>query len=305
MPASRPRLPVAALVAVALLGASRQSPNQRHQAPDLIARLLPEVVSLSVTTYTKTPAVATNMASQLSIKQEKTQASGFIIDPSGVIVTNRHAIADAADVIVVLNDTTRLRATLLAAAGHSDIALLKVDADRLLPAVTFGDSDKLRPGDPVFLIGNPFGLASTVTAGIVSALDRNTPESQSNSFIQIDAALNRGNSGGPVFNAAGEVIAIGTALYSAGTDRIRRPRLRHSRQRCAIRHPPPACRGPCQPRLDRRPRAAGHRRYSRRGRPYGAEGITDRINRARGRRRHTRRAGRPEHRRCHPQGRRR
>lgn len=187
-------------------------------AADVIAGVLPEAVNISVTNIEKTPLVAGNMASHPSVKQEQAEAAGFIIDPSGLIVTNRHAVADAADIIVILHDGTRLRGTVLASASQIDLALLQVHADRPLPAARFGDSDKMRPGDPVFLIGNPFGLESTVTSGIVSAVDRNTTQSESTSFMQIDAPLNRGNSGGPVFNAKGEVIAVGTALLSAGAD---------------------------------------------------------------------------------------
>ena len=154
------------------------------------------------------------MTSQPSIKRGETQASGFIIDPSGLIVTNRHAVADAADIMVMLDDGTKLAGRMLAAAPQSDIALLKVDADRPLPSVRFGDSNELRPGDTVYVVGNPFGFGSTVTSGIVSALDRDMPESGAGSFIQIDAALNHGSSGGPVLDLRGEVVAISTALYS-------------------------------------------------------------------------------------------
>lgn len=185
---------------------------------DLLATILPESVNISVLNIEKTPVVSSNMASRPSVKQEKAEAAGFIIDPSGLIVTNRHAVADAADIFVTLYDGTRLRGTVVAAATQSDIALLQVHADRPLAAARFGDSDKIRPGDRVFLIGNPFGLASTVTSGIVSAVDRNTTQSESTSFMQIDASLNKGNSGGPVFNAKGEVVAVGTALLSASGD---------------------------------------------------------------------------------------
>ena len=217
MLALRSHLSFVSIVLLAV-GASAAAAQPAASTADLIAGLLPEVVNISVTTYVKTSAVAGNITNQPSIAEKRTQASGFVIDPSGIIVTNRHAVADAADITVILNDTTQLRATLLATAEQSDIALLAVRADRPLMPVTFGDSDKVHPGDSVFMIGNPFGLASTVTAGIISALGRSTTESESNSFIQIDAALNRGNSGGPVFNARGEVIAVGTALFSAGSD---------------------------------------------------------------------------------------
>lgn len=209
---------VVAMTLLASLGLSPAIGQPAASSADLIATLLPKVVNLSVTKYAKTPAAAGNMSSQPSIKEEKTQASGFIIDPSGLIVTNRHAVSDAGDITVILDDGTHLQGRVVAAATQSDIALLQVDAGRSLPSAEFGDSDKLRPGDSVYVIGNTFGLGSTVTSGIVSALDRNTLESEASSFIQIDAAINRGNSGGPVFNARGEVIAVGTALYSTSPD---------------------------------------------------------------------------------------
>lgn len=216
MPAPRSCLSLSRvlLAAVALLAFPPAFGQPATSSADLITGLLPEVVNLSLTKYEKAPAAPGNMTSQPSVTQERTQASGFIIDPSGIIVTNRHAVSDAGDIMVILDDGTHLRGTVLAAAPQSDIALLKVNADRPLQSVRFGDSDKLRPGDPVYVIGNPFGFGSTVTSGIVSALDRETPESGAGSFIQIDAALNRGNSGGPVFNPRGEVVAISTALYS-------------------------------------------------------------------------------------------
>ncbi len=220
MPALRSclRLTGVALVAVVLLGLSPAIGQPTGSSAKMIAALLPEVVNLSVTKYDKPPAATGNMISQPSIKEDKAQASGFIIDSSGLIVTNRHAVGDAAEITVTLNDGTRLRGTVLTAVTQSDIALLKVNAERPLPSVKFGDSDKLCPGDPGYVIGNPFGFDSTITSGIVSALDRDMPESETGSFIQTDAALNRGNSGGPIFNQHGEVIAISTALYSAAPD---------------------------------------------------------------------------------------
>jgi serine protease Do len=207
------RLSPVVLVGIVLLGFSPVH-CQTSAGGEMIGALLPEVVNLSVTRYQRTNADAGNIAGQPLITREKTQASGFIIDPSGIIVTNRHAVSGAADIIVTLDDGTRLSGTALAEAPQSDIALLKVDAARQLPSAGFGNSDELLPGDPVYVIGNPFGFGSTVTSGIVSALDRDTPESGAGSFIQIDAALNRGNSGGPVFDLHGKVVGISTALYS-------------------------------------------------------------------------------------------
>ncbi len=157
------------------------------------------------------------MASQPTIAHT-THSSGFFVTSSGLIVTNRHAIAGVSEISVTLHDTTKLNACVLATAAQSDIAVLKVDFASPVAAVKFGDSDRIRPGDPVFVIGNPLGHGNTVTAGIVSALDRNSAESQFGSFFQIDAALNQGNSGGPVFNADGEVVGVATALFSPGAD---------------------------------------------------------------------------------------
>ncbi len=140
--------------------------------------------------------------------------SGFIVDPSGIIVTNNHVIDGADEITVTLQDNTTLKATLLGKDDHEDVAVLQVHADKPLPAVHFGDSDGSRVGDWVLAIGNPFGLGGTVTAGIVSARGRDIQQGPYDDFIQTDAAINRGNSGGPLFNMAGDVIGINTAIYS-------------------------------------------------------------------------------------------
>jgi len=140
--------------------------------------------------------------------------SGFIIDPSGLVVTNNHVIADADEVTVILNDGTRLKAEILGRDTKVDLALLKVKADHPLPAVAFGNSDKLRLGEWVVAIGNPFSLGGTVTAGIISARNRDINSGPYDNYIQTDAAINRGNSGGPLFNLDGEVIGINTAIIS-------------------------------------------------------------------------------------------
>jgi len=140
--------------------------------------------------------------------------SGFIIDPSGIIVTNNHVIEGADEITVTLQDNTMLKATLIGRDDHEDIAVLQVHADKKLPAVHFGDSDISRVGDWVLAIGNPFGLGGTVTAGIISARGRDIQQGPYDDFIQTDAAINRGNSGGPLFNMAGDVVGINTAIYS-------------------------------------------------------------------------------------------
>jgi serine protease Do len=140
--------------------------------------------------------------------------SGFIIDPSGLVVTNNHVIEGADEITVTLQDNTSLKAKVLGRDETGDIALLQVKTDKQLPAVQFGDSDAERVGDWVLAIGNPFGLGGTVTAGIVSARGRDIHQGPYDDFIQTDAAINRGNSGGPLFNMDGQVIGMNTAIYS-------------------------------------------------------------------------------------------
>lgn len=142
--------------------------------------------------------------------------SGFVVDAEqGIVVTNNHVIADADDIEVNFSDGTTLKATLVGTDTKTDIAVLKVDPKgHKLTAVKFGDSNKMRIGDWVMAIGNPFGLGGTVTVGIVSARNRDINSGPYDDFIQTDAAINRGNSGGPLFNMVGEVIGINTAIIS-------------------------------------------------------------------------------------------
>ncbi len=147
-------------------------------------------------------------------RRSQSLGSGFIIDASGYVVTNNHVIADADEINVILQDNTSLRATVVGRDQRTDLALLKVEPTRPLTAVRFGNSDTARVGDWVLAIGNPFGLGGTVTAGIVSARGRSIGQGPYDNFIQTDASINRGNSGGPLFNMAGEVIGINTAIYS-------------------------------------------------------------------------------------------
>jgi len=140
--------------------------------------------------------------------------SGFIIDAAGYIVTNNHVIANAEKVTVIFQDNSRHTAKVIGRDEKTDIALLQVDTGRELPYVTWGNSDNAKFGDWVVAVGNPFGLGGTVTAGIVSALGRNINEGPYDDFLQIDAPINRGNSGGPTFDLHGRVIGINTAIYS-------------------------------------------------------------------------------------------
>jgi serine protease Do len=140
--------------------------------------------------------------------------SGFVIDPSGIVVTNNHVIADADEITVVFNDGTKLKAEIVGRDQKTDLAVLRIKPDKPLKAVKFGDSDKLRIGDWVVAIGNPFGLGGSVTAGIVSARNRDINSGPYDNYIQTDAAINRGNSGGPLFNLDGEVVGVNTAIIS-------------------------------------------------------------------------------------------
>lgn len=203
---------------------------------DLAAKLLPSVVNISTTQIQKKtnekdgpqiPRFPEGSPFQDFFKEffdrqqrETPQrratslGSGFIIASSGFVVTNNHVIAGADEITVTLHDDTKLEAKLIGRDAKTDLALLKVEPKKPLTAVSFGDSGKSRVGDWVVAIGNPFGLGGTVTAGIVSARQRDINSGPYDDFIQTDASINRGNSGGPMFNLAGEVIGINTAIYS-------------------------------------------------------------------------------------------
>ncbi|MFN7102790.1 MAG: Do family serine endopeptidase [Pseudorhizobium sp.] len=140
--------------------------------------------------------------------------SGFVIDPSGFVVTNNHVIEDADDIEVVFPNGTKLKATLVGTDPKTDLSVLKVEPEAPLTSVRFGDSRQMRIGDWVMAIGNPFGLGGSVTLGIISARGRNINAGPYDNFIQTDAAINKGNSGGPLFNMRGEVIGINTAIIS-------------------------------------------------------------------------------------------
>ena len=146
--------------------------------------------------------------------QEKTIAlgSGFVIDPTGHVVTNNHVVANAEKVTVTFQDNSQHPVKVVGRDPRTDIALLKIETKQRLPFVTWGNSDDAKVGDWVVAVGNPFGLGGTVTAGIVSALGRNINEGPYDDFLQIDAPINRGNSGGPTFDLHGQVIGINTAI---------------------------------------------------------------------------------------------
>jgi serine protease Do len=154
----------------------------------------------------KSPTVIQNQTIQTSI------GSGFIISQDGFIATNNHVIDGAKEIIVGLNEGKKYKAKIIGKDKKTDLALLKIDAEKPLPFVEFGDSSKARIGDWVLVIGNPYGLGGSLSVGIVSANNRSV--NQGENFIQTDAAINKGNSGGPMFNIKGEVIGVNTALFS-------------------------------------------------------------------------------------------
>ncbi len=145
---------------------------------------------------------------------QQAMGSGFIIDSSGLIVTNNHVIEKAVSINVILTDNRSFKATLIGRDQKTDLALIKIDVGEDLPTVSWGDSNKAKVGNWVLAIGNPFGLVNTVTAGIISARARDISVGPFDDFIQTDAAINRGNSGGPLFNLDGEVIGVNTAIFS-------------------------------------------------------------------------------------------
>ena len=193
---------------------------------DLAEKLMPSVVNISTSTTVVTNSNPLpfqfppgspfeDMFKEFGTPQERKSAalgSGFIIDENGIVVTNNHVIQDADDIIVRVNGDQEYKAKVLGADPLMDIAVLQLETDEKFKPVGFGDSDKARIGDWVLAIGNPFGLGGTVTAGIISARNRSIGLSRYEDFIQTDASINSGNSGGPLFDMEGNVIGINTAI---------------------------------------------------------------------------------------------
>jgi serine protease Do len=195
---------------------AQQAPAPLPDQAELVSGLLPTVVVINAfmvgkssadATSTDTPAAASNRPKPL-------QGAGLIIDPGGVILTNYHTVAGGTDMHVTFSDGTRSPGRILAIAPRMDLALVKVETQHPLRTVHWADSDKVRIGEPVFAMGNALGEGLSVTAGIVSALDRNIKETPYDDLIQTDAAINHGSSGGPLFNRRGEAIGVNTALLS-------------------------------------------------------------------------------------------
>ena len=241
----------AALAAVTVLGLALAqpilvAPAAARDAPesfaDLVDKLMPTVVNITTTQNVPQQGQRLRDMPQLppgspfeelfkeffdkkggeqAQRRGTSLGSGFIIDGEGYVITNNHVIQGAEDITVILRDDTQLKAKLIGADARVDLAVLKVEPPnkKPLPAIKFGDSDKTRVGDWVVAIGNPFGLGHSVTAGIISARGRSLSNESLDDYLQTDAAINKGNSGGPLFNTEGEVIGVNTAIYSpSGTN---------------------------------------------------------------------------------------
>ena len=152
--------------------------------------------------------------SQPPQRRSNSLGSGFVIDAAGIVITNNHVIADASEITVIFNDGQRLKAELVGRDAKVDIAVLRVKPEKPLKAVKFGESGKIRVGDWVMAVGNPFGLGGTVTVGILSARNRNINSGPYDDYLQTDASINKGNSGGPLFAMNGEVVGVNTAILS-------------------------------------------------------------------------------------------
>ncbi|WP_424140592.1 DegQ family serine endoprotease [Roseomonas chloroacetimidivorans] len=197
---------------------------------DLVARVRPAVVTITMTARTEAEAGMSPFppgspqdrmfrryfggGDDVPARQVRGLGSGFIVDADGHIVTNNHVVDGATEVKVTLDDGRELPARIVGRDPRTDLALLKVDAGAPLPFLNLGDSDRARPGDWVIAVGNPFGLGGTVTAGILSARGRDIHSGPYDDFLQIDAPINRGNSGGPLFALDGTVIGVNTAIFS-------------------------------------------------------------------------------------------
>jgi S1-C subfamily serine protease len=202
-------LSVLAFVTLALPGTSTSARIMEVGDAAIVRRASPAVVNIA-----EWKVHAATQPDQ-SPRRVKVYASGFVIDPSGIIVTNKHVIDGALDMQVIFSNGDRVPARLLAAAAMLDLAVVKVDVGHPLPALKWANSDALRIGDPVLTMGNPLGLGMSVSAGIVSALNRNLHDTPFDDYIQTDAAINRGNSGGPLLDTRGRLIGMNTAIASS------------------------------------------------------------------------------------------
>jgi len=207
------------------------SKNAPNSFADLAEKLMPSVVNISSTQTIKTTSNPFPFQfppgspfedmfkefNQPSERKATALGSGFIIDKEGVVVTNNHVIQGAEDIIVSVNGSQEYKANVLGTDPYMDLAVLKIDSEDIFKPVEFGNSDKARVGDWVIAIGNPFGFGGTVTAGIISSRNRDIGLTRYDDFIQTDASINQGNSGGPLFDINGKVIGINTAIIAPGS----------------------------------------------------------------------------------------
>lgn len=208
-PASVSGLAAALSPAVVNIGTSRRVPGGRGMP-------FPEVPEGSPLEDLFEELNPNNGLGEDLMSEARSLGSGFIIDASGVVVTNNHVIDGASEILVFLNDGSRHVATVIGKDDKTDLAVLRIEAGRDLPFVEFGDSDAALVGDWVMAIGNPFGLGGSVTLGIVSARNRDIQAGPYDNFIQTDASINQGNSGGPLFDMSGKVVGINTAIIARG-----------------------------------------------------------------------------------------
>ncbi len=274
---------VATMAAIAAIGtgASAASAPNACPAADVVAKALPAIVNITVVklipagdTDTATPEADVKLPQTQSTAAERPiddqvgvfVGSGAVIDPSGVIITNKHVIQDAAMISIIFNDKREVPAQLIAAANFVDLALLKVNFPGPLPALPFGDSDALQVAQPVIAVGNPLGIGTSVSTGVVSALNRDLMRSPVDDYIQTDASINPGNSGGPLLDCAGEIVGIDTALVLEQQN----PRLDRNWVRAAVQRREVRSRQAALPRdgpaeLDRGPLAGSQ--------PGGRDGL--------------------------------
>jgi serine protease Do len=210
------RVFAAAALAIGLAGFALAKP-----VPDgfsaLVEKLSPGVVNISADRPQQAANKAPLAPSPSAWEGEasgRSLGSGFVIDPAGLIVTNNHVIEGAKEIFVALSNGRRLKAVVVGRDAKTDIALLRVQPKKPLTALVLGDSDEAKAGDWVLAIGNPFGLGGSVSAGIISARNRQLDAELYDEFIQTDAAINRGNSGGPLFDMEGKVVGVNSAMLS-------------------------------------------------------------------------------------------
>ncbi|MBQ7303465.1 MAG: trypsin-like peptidase domain-containing protein [Alphaproteobacteria bacterium] len=189
--------------------------NAQTSFAPLVEELMPAVVSISTNVAHKNDAPDVHDDLIYENYQREILGSGFVFSDDGYIVTNAHVISDADTISVITNENDSYNADIVGIDEKTDIALIKVNADKKLNSVVLGNSDEVNVGDWVLAIGNPFGLGNSVTAGIISAKSRDIGDNSYNDYFQTDASINQGNSGGPMFNINGEVIGINSAIFSA------------------------------------------------------------------------------------------